>query len=158
MSVSPGTLVGSSSDFIVGEGVYERHGDIRASLLGHVSLEVIAPVNGNSAVTRINVVGVRPNAREKVISVGDIVICQVIRILSNQIVVDIVMIGDNELFHLPRGVIRLEDIRANDIDKIYIPDIFRVGDLVKAIVISLGDSKQYFLSTVGEQLGVCYRI
>ncbi|CAD6888757.1 unnamed protein product [Tilletia controversa] len=56
------------------------------------------------------------------------------------------------------GVIRAQDVRATEKDKIRLADCFRVGDIVRASVISLGDARSYFLSTAENRLGVIYAV
>jgi len=51
---------------------------------------------------------------------------------------------------------RLEDVRAAEIDKVQIASCFRPGDIVKAEVVSLGTSRDYYLSTAQNHLGVVY--
>lgn len=51
---------------------------------------------------------------------------------------------------------RLEDIRATEVDKIHIGSCYRPGDIIKAEVISLGTSRDYYLSTSQNHLGVVY--
>lgn len=53
-----------------------------------------------------------------------------------------------------QGQIRREDIRATEKDKIRIEESFRVGDLVRGSVISLGDQSNYYISTDRNELGV----
>lgn len=53
-------------------------------------------------------------------------------------------------------VCRLEDVRAAEIDKVQIASCFRPGDIVKAEVVSLGTSRDYYLSTAQNHLGVVY--
>jgi exosome complex component CSL4 len=48
----------------------------------------------------------------------------------------------------------LQDIRKHEIEKIVIEDCFQPGDIVQARVISLGDSKWFYLSTAEPELGV----
>ena len=56
-----------------------------------------------------------------------------------------------------RGALcRLEDVRAAEIDKVQIASCFRPGDVVKAEVVSLGTSRDYYLSTAQNHLGVVY--
>ncbi|KAJ9105085.1 hypothetical protein QFC20_004371 [Naganishia adeliensis] len=52
------------------------------------------------------------------------------------------------------GVIRVSDVRATEKDKVKIGESFRLGDTVKASVLSLGDARSYFLSTADKHLGV----
>lgn len=56
------------------------------------------------------------------------------------------------------GVIRTQDVRQTEKDKIRMQECFRPGDIVKAIVISLGDSRSYFLATTQNHLGVVYAL
>jgi exosome complex component CSL4 len=48
----------------------------------------------------------------------------------------------------------MEDIRAGASEQLVISDCFQPGDLVICRVISLGDSRRYFLSTAETELGV----
>src|SRR5690242_6340294 len=53
-----------------------------------------------------------------------------------------------------QGQIRREDIRATEKDKIKMDESFRVGDLVRGTVISLGDQSNYYVSTSENAFGV----
>jgi len=53
-----------------------------------------------------------------------------------------------------RGIIRAQDVRATEKDKVKLNECFRVGDIVRAVVISLGDQGGYYLSTAGNEYGV----
>jgi exosome complex component CSL4 len=46
-----------------------------------------------------------------------------------------------------KGIIRSQDVRSTDRDKVKIIDSFKPGDIVRAIIISLGDGSNYYLST-----------
>ncbi|KAI5450346.1 hypothetical protein NCC49_003128 [Naganishia albida] len=52
------------------------------------------------------------------------------------------------------GFIRVSDVRATEKDKVKMGESFRLGDTVKASVLSLGDARSYFLSTADKHLGV----
>ncbi len=45
-------------------------------------------------------------------------------------------------------------MQATEIDKVEVYKSFRPADIVRAVVISLGDSKSYYLSTARPELGV----
>ncbi|EPS72769.1 hypothetical protein M569_01989, partial [Genlisea aurea] len=49
---------------------------------------------------------------------------------------------------------RQQDVRATEIDKVDMHSSFRPGDVVKALVLSLGDARAYYLSTAKNELGV----
>lgn len=55
-----------------------------------------------------------------------------------------------------KGIIRSQDVRSTDRDKVKIIDSFRPGDIVRAIIISLGDGSNYYLSTARNDLGVVF--
>ncbi|TKY90922.1 hypothetical protein EX895_000920 [Sporisorium graminicola] len=55
-----------------------------------------------------------------------------------------------------QGVVRSQDVRSTEKDKVKLADCFRPGDIVRATVISLGDARSYYLSTAGNTLGVIY--
>ena len=52
--------------------------------------------------------------------------------------------------------LRLQDVRATEIDKLVMSDCFRPGDIVRAEVLSLGDARSYYLSTAKNEFGVVY--
>ena len=55
-----------------------------------------------------------------------------------------------------KAVIRSQDVRSTDRDRVRIVDCFRPGDLVKAVVLSLGDGSNYYLTTARNDLGVIF--
>ncbi|KAG7661301.1 CSL4 [[Candida] subhashii] len=55
-----------------------------------------------------------------------------------------------------RGVIRSQDIRATERDKVKVVECFKPGDIVRAMIISLGDGNNYYLSTARNDLGVVF--
>ncbi|KAF1982421.1 hypothetical protein K402DRAFT_340264 [Aulographum hederae CBS 113979] len=52
------------------------------------------------------------------------------------------------------ALLRTQDIRATEKDKIKMLESFRPGDIIRAQVISLGDQGGYYLSTARNELGV----
>ncbi|RPA95187.1 hypothetical protein L873DRAFT_1837230 [Choiromyces venosus 120613-1] len=56
--------------------------------------------------------------------------------------------------HTFQGIIRAQDVRATEKDRVKILESFRIGDVVRATVISLGDQSSYYLSTASNSLGV----
>lgn len=144
----PGMVLQTSNLFEAGIGSYERGGKIISSIVGNVEIEA-----GDKSKPKIRVVPTKSHV-ETGIAIGDIVICKVLRIMSAQVTVEIDYLGDRELRQPAQAIIRKEDTRLGDIDKVVMFECFRPGDLVRAVVISLGDSRQYFLSTAAVELGV----
>ena len=153
--VVPGDALGSADDYAVGLGVYRSSdgGIIRAALVGRVVVDQISFSDKDSGSTSrnprvINVVNKNTIALDDlVLNVGDKVLCRVVRINVYQAYVDILTVGDQVLHYTAKGLIRREDIRSKEVDQVVVKDFFRGGDIVRAIVISLGDNKHYFLST-----------
>lgn len=71
--------------------------------------------------------------------------------------------GSSALKHQPSelgegfgGIVRLQDIRATERDKVQVQNCFRPGDIIRAQVLSLGDGMNYYLSTAQNELGVVF--
>ncbi|KAL2142061.1 hypothetical protein VTI28DRAFT_1574 [Corynascus sepedonium] len=92
--------------------------------------------------------------REVLPEVGNTVLCRVLRITPRQAVVAILVCGDTVLDAEWQGLIRVQDVRATEKDRVRIYESFRPGDIVRAEVISLGDQTNYYLSTAKNELGV----
>lgn len=59
------------------------------------------------------------------------------------------------IFSAPlKGIIRREDVRQTEKDRVELSKCFRPNDIVFAKVLSLGDSQSYLLTTAGDELGV----
>lgn len=92
--------------------------------------------------------------REVLPEVGNVVLCRVTRISPRQANVAILVVGDTVLEAEWQGVIRVQDVRATEKDRVKIYESFRPGDIVRAQVISLGDQANYYLMTASNELGV----
>ncbi|KAI1342133.1 hypothetical protein F5Y15DRAFT_332942 [Xylariaceae sp. FL0016] len=92
--------------------------------------------------------------REVLPEVGNVVLCRVTRISPRQATVAILVVGDAVLEAEWQGVVRVQDVRATEKDRVKIYESFRPGDIVRAQVISLGDQANYYLSTASNELGV----
>lgn len=76
--------------------------------------------------------------------VGDVVLGRVTRCMTRQVNIGILIVlgasGDNEegmvCANEIQGVVRREDVRATEKEKVVIGEGFRVGDLVRAVVVS----------------------
>ncbi|RDW63166.1 exosome non-catalytic core subunit CSL4 [Aspergillus mulundensis] len=53
-----------------------------------------------------------------------------------------------------QALIRKEDVRAVEKDRVVLDEMFRVGDIVRGTVISLGDQSFYYITTARNDLGV----
>jgi len=162
--VTPGTILGQTEQYMNGPGTYVRNtnndaGRIYASIVGKTqitapktaqekpTIEVIPPTNPSTFASTVLVP-----------QISDLVTARVIKITPQLAKVEILVVGDKALdIHTTfSGVIRQQDVRATDIDKVQIQTSYRPGDIVKARVISLGDTRSYYLSTASNDLGVIF--
>ena len=152
--VIPGTVIGSSHEYSAGSGTFEINEQIVAALYGHLQM------SKQITSTCCEVVPFKVQ-NDVGLSVGDVVICRVLRILSHQVTAEILYCTprtsttSKKLRHPANAIIRREDSRLSEIDKVVMSELFLPGDLVRANVLSLGDSRQYFLSTADVAFGVC---
>ncbi|KAL1894760.1 exosome 3'-_5 exonuclease subunit ski4 (Csl4) [Sporothrix stenoceras] len=181
--IVPGQHLGASSQYLPGPGTHLTEGQVFASLLGHVQIAKSeaanekgsgAPAGPAKRLTRIVVppaasaaadaVDRRPTISvsrsalaeggEVLPDVGNTVLCRVTRITQKQAVVAILVVGETVLDTEWQGLIRTQDVRATEKDRVKIYESFRPGDIVRAQVISLGDQANYYLSTASNALGV----
>ena len=144
-----------------GPGTYSQHGYIYSSLAGEVRL-VTRP---DSVVS----VEVRGGGRDTVVPAQrDIVTVRLLAVnprfakVSPEVVfqlhrlqVHILCVGDTVLPEPFRGLVRKEDVRATEKDRVEMYRSFRPGDIALARVISLGDAQAgYLLTTAENELGV----
>ncbi|KAK3359691.1 hypothetical protein B0T25DRAFT_564675 [Lasiosphaeria hispida] len=164
----PGQLLGSASKYQPGPGTHIHESNLYSSLLGAV--HVVQPAKAPGPVKRLTkITPAAPPAelptisvsrsgvsekREVLPEVGNTVLCRVVRIMPRQAVVAILICGDTVLDAEWQGLIRVQDVRATEKDRVKIYESFRPGDIVRAEVISLGDQASYYLSTARNELGV----
>lgn len=63
------------------------------------------------------------------------VLCRVTRLTPRQVDVRILQVGEQVCGDEWAGVVRREDVRATEKDRVVVGEGFRVGDLVRAIVV-----------------------
>ncbi|KAL9043798.1 MAG: hypothetical protein Q9214_003025 [Letrouitia sp. 1 TL-2023] len=173
--VVPGQLLGPSSKYISGPGTHLVASQVYASLAGRPNIiplpsedQDLKPPASRSTISvpRLssapsNYPVTSPNVSNSNIlpTVGSIVICRVTRLITRQVNVAILIVwgesGEEQVCGDElQGVIRREDVRATEKEKVVVGEGFRVGDIVRGIVISLGDQHNYYLSTAKNEYGV----
>ncbi|KAL8736006.1 MAG: hypothetical protein Q9166_000568 [cf. Caloplaca sp. 2 TL-2023] len=172
----PGQLLGPSSIYSPGPGTHLHASNIYASLSGHPTTTStpskspkqppkptvsITRLPSNSATAELGPVSERVSNTNALPRVGDVVVGRVTRCMTKQVNVEILVVmgadGDGEgvvCANEIQGVVRREDVRATEKEKVVVGEGFRVGDLVRAVVISLGDQSNYYLTTAKNELGV----
>lgn len=149
--VVPGDVVGSRAEFDAGAGTYERDGHIRASVVG---VRTLLPPGAGGKPSTVAVVRGGGAAQPATIDVGSAVLCKVLRITPLAAYVDILLADGAPLAQPFSGLIRKENVREQEVDKVRMDECFKPGDTVLARVESLGDARSYYLSTASPELGV----
>ena len=149
--VVPGYYLGSTAQFSQGPGAYEKGSGIFSELVGEV--QIGAAKSGDGAKPAMSVLG--KYSLGTIPSVGSIVITRVLNISERQAKVSILSVGNRLLQEPLSGVVRKEDVRAVEKDSVDVFASFRPGDIVRARVVSLGESHSHYgLSTDRNELGV----
>ena len=130
--VVPGKLLGTSSEYKPGTGIYEEKGKLYAGIMGD---PYIVTTEDKSKIVNIQPAGCNSYYPK----IGDIIYGIVIDITSTDAKVEILAQEDEPLKHGQKysGIIRYEHMRDYEIDKIVVEECLLPGDIVKAkIVIS----------------------
>lgn len=159
----PGLLLGPSSHYSPGAGTHIYKSSIYASIAGQPTIAPAAfspkPSSGSKTTTAevpiltISILPVPPTpsilsplvSNKNVLpAVGSVVLFRVTRLMAKQANVAILVVGEKELAFEGSGVcadqwagvVRKEDIRALERDKVKVQEAFRVGDLGRGEVVS----------------------
>ncbi|KAF8078501.1 hypothetical protein FPV67DRAFT_1465460 [Lyophyllum atratum] len=128
----------------LGAGTYTRDNQVRASLVG------IPQTEGSTlTISRVRPHIPAPNS----VVLGSVTRLSPLQAMLSITVVDGVPLPSGEEF---TGVVRSQDVRATEKDRVKIADCFRGGDVVRGVVISLGDARSYFVTTARNDLGVIF--
>ncbi|KAI8823414.1 uncharacterized protein EV422DRAFT_353945 [Fimicolochytrium jonesii] len=149
--VTPGQRLAATGDFEASSGTYEKDGFIYASTVGRSQ---ILPASGSGKAPQITVT--RKKEANAIPEVGSIVTGKIIRISPRHATMSIMVVGTVPCRENFQGIIRVQDVRATERDKVQIYKSFRPGDVVRAEVVSLGDARSYYLSTANNDLGVIF--
>ena len=151
--------VDTSKPHLSGPGTHIYNSQIHASLAGQI---VKSPIPSSSTQQSQNTLSVlRPSAPNEfsitsntLPKVGSIILAKVTRVTARQVNLGILVVDDSVCGDEWAGVIRHEDIRGWEKEKVITFEGFRVGDVVRGEVISLGDQANYYVTTARNDLGV----
>ncbi|WVZ73153.1 hypothetical protein U9M48_021497 [Paspalum notatum var. saurae] len=149
--VTPGELLGNSLTLTAGRGAYADGRSVRASVTGRRRIVPPAPGSSDQRST-VEVVGHK--AHGAVPQPGSVVIARVTKVMARMASADIMCVDSKAIKEKFTGMIRQQDVRATEIDKVDMYQSYRPGDIVRAVVLSLGDARAYYLSTAKNELGV----
>jgi exosome complex component CSL4 len=161
--VCPGDRLRFAEEFAAGPGTYVRDQHVVAAVVGE-SRVVAAAEGAPDARPVVEVVrrggdgggggGGEQVGGTLIPQVGDVVFAKITRINPRLCNAEIVCVNGKAVEDKFAGVIRTQDVRATEVDKVDIYDCFLPSDVVRAKVISLGDTRSYYLSTAENELGV----
>jgi exosome complex component CSL4 len=146
----PGKVLGPTTRFLSGPGTHIHADNVVSSLMGHVTL--FQPSKPTGPAKRLNklttpgpssqllpTISVTRHGRKREIlpDVNNVVLARVLRLMPRQAIVTIQQVGETVLQTEWQGVIRVQDVRATEKDKIKIYESFKPGDIVRAQVVCI---------------------
>jgi exosome complex component CSL4 len=153
----PGQLLGPTSEYQPGPGTHVHNSNLYASILGPVTKTIppkpLGPQKRPTKITPVAPVALPTISIERSIAVGNTkdgskaeilpevnstVLCRVTRITPKQANVAILVVGETVLNGEWQGLIRVQDVRATEKDKVKIFESFMPGDIVRAVVVCYG--------------------
>ncbi|XP_065068354.1 exosome complex component CSL4-like isoform X2 [Rhopilema esculentum] len=149
----PGERLGSLEDYEPGQGTYKRGGFIYSKLVGRKRTSTLQDTSNKRikiSITRLE------ESSQFVPEIGSPAICKIVNTTPRFCKAAILSVNGVVLKDVFRGMIRREDVRATEIDKVEMCKSFRPGDIVLAKVLSLGDAQSYLLTTAENELGVIH--
>ncbi|KAG5992146.1 hypothetical protein E4U54_003725, partial [Claviceps lovelessii] len=136
----PGQILGPSSKYLAGPGTHMYEGNVASSLLGKVT--ITPPAKRAGPAKRLNkitapapeeraTISVARHGRKREIlpDVNNVVLARVVRLMPKQAIVVIQQVGETVLQTEWQGVIRVQDVRATEKDKVKIHESFKPGDI-----------------------------
>jgi exosome complex component CSL4 len=152
----PGESLASTSTHTPSTGSHVFGSTIHASLAGPVSSATPSKKTPSPTISISSSNSTSTSYTAALPSVNDIILGRITRTTPRQATLDILALGPTgtQVLEPFSAIIRQQDIRATEIDKVKVNESFRVGDIVRAVVISLGDERSYFASTAKNEFGV----
>lgn len=157
-TVTPGTRIGHTDTQLGGKGTYVRENRIYSSVVGTINMTPLENTIDNKGEAKELIEVILPNAKQETLvpQIGNMVLARVVKTTTQFAKLEIMCVEGKTLETEFPGMIRQQDVRATEVDKVVIYESFRPGDIVRAQVISLGDSRSYYLCTARNELGVVF--
>ncbi|XP_011181780.1 exosome complex component CSL4 [Zeugodacus cucurbitae] len=136
----------SEETTVAGQGTYERGGYIYATLAGSVQVK---------EKDKCKYIEVKCAGSQTIVPVaGDVITARVLQVNQRFAKCSVICIGDHILERTYRGIVRKEDVRATEKDRVEMYKSFRPGDVILARVLPQTELSCYQLSTAENELGV----
>jgi exosome complex component CSL4 len=146
----PGQALGASNKLAAGPGTFHAADSVTASILGMPSSK-----KNTTAPKSSKILTIPPSSRSpRLPEINSPVYARITRIERHQARCEITVVSDTVAPQPLRALLRRQDVRATEKDKVVMVDCFHVGDIIRANVIGLGDQTGYYLGTAGNEYGV----
>ncbi|CAD8140128.1 unnamed protein product [Paramecium pentaurelia] len=140
----PGELIRHKNELQSGIGTYVKDDKIYASMQGSLTINE-------------QLISIFPShQQDPELKIGSIIIGQVNSIREDRVFVRILKINGVKVNNYIEGVLRKQNIRLHEIDLLEMNKCYLPGDIIKARMISYGDSLKLYLSTAEDELGVLF--
>ena len=162
--VCPGEPLRFAEEFRAGPGTYVRDQHVVAAVVGTTRVvpataeaedrrPVVEVVRQGTNGASLGTVTARAGG-SLIPQVGDEVFARVARVNPRLCNCDVMTVNGQAAEDSFSGVIRTQDVRVTETDKIDMYDCFVPGDVVRARILSMGDTRSYYLTTAANELGV----
>jgi exosome complex component CSL4 len=173
--VLPGDILGSASKLSPGPGTHIHNGQVLASIAGFVQIKTTKDPDNKMRVIQTAMVALETNTQStkfsdsqkkglnitpRLPSVGAVVYAKITQVQRAQALSSILALQSPSSDAVTacewplRGILRSQDVRMTEKDRVKMNSSVAVGDIIRAEVVSLGDQGGYYLSTAGNELGV----
>jgi exosome complex component CSL4 len=172
--VLPGDVLGSASKLSPGTGTHIYNGQVLASIAGFLQIKSTKDPEHKMRLIQTAIVTLGTNAPSRsgdshkkglditprLPSVGTVVYAKITQVQRAQALASILALQSSLSDAITacewplRGILRSQDVRMTEKDRVKMNSSVAVGDIVRAEVVSLGDQGGYYLSTAGNELGV----
>lgn len=139
----PGQKLAPAASFAPGSGVHLHAANLVASLPGPVSqghAAKLPPATPSASAPRLSVArhsSAAGASTSLLPEVDSVVLARVTRLTLRQVTVEILVIDDRVCREAFQGIVRREDVRATEKDRVVVADSFRVGDIIRGIVVGV---------------------
>lgn len=142
--LTPGELVGSSLEYLPGNGTYSKDDDVLSSNTGTPVLDA------KNHLARLNI----KTRVAKLQGVGTVTLGKIAELTENSALVDLLPTEENGVELVPNGITAV--LRVSDVTNSYVESMraeFRTGDIIKTRIVNVS-KHTVALSTDGKALGV----
>lgn len=149
--VFPGDALGAADSYHCGHGTAVVESQVISTLAG---VRVNVPSKDDDKETVFVLHSDGSEGSNVIPEINSLVIARIIKISPTMVNCLILLCNGKPLTSPYSAIIRRENVLPSMYSHVRIEECFRPGDLIQASVVSLGDSRSFYLSTLDVHLGV----